>query len=121
MAFAAGASNDRRIWRQPVTGGSPVRVTSGQGNAPRWSPDGAWIYFTSIRDDRGSTYGRQRTGVNVWRVSVDGNSERPVTNLSGKRGFLGPNIATDGRWLYFTWREDVADIWTMDVERADRR
>jgi hypothetical protein len=26
-------------------------------------------------------------------------------------------LATDGRYLFFTWEEDLGDLWTMDVER----
>jgi hypothetical protein len=51
------------------------------------------------------------------RVSSDGAREQPVTRLLGRRGWLGQNIANDDRYVYFTWREDVADIWMMDIVR----
>jgi hypothetical protein len=57
----------------------------------------------------------------VWRVAPDGTSEQPVTDLTARHGYLGLAIATDSRWLYFTWREDIADIWVMDVEGAAKR
>ena len=25
------------------------------------------------------------------------------------------SLATDGKYLYFTWRQDLGDIWVMDV------
>ena len=28
------------------------------------------------------------------------------------------NVANDGHCIYFTWREDLSDIWMMDVQRA---
>jgi hypothetical protein len=28
---------------------------------------------------------------------------------------VGNALATDGEHLYFSWREDVGDIWVMDV------
>jgi len=32
------------------------------------------------------------------------------------RGSLGSEaLATDGRYLYFAWEEDIGDIWVMDV------
>ena len=32
------------------------------------------------------------------------------------RGTIDANaLATDGRFVYFTWRDDIADIWVMDV------
>lgn len=42
--------------------------------------------------------------------------ERPVTDFRGERGSLGFfGLATDGKYLYFTWQEDTGDIWVMDV------
>jgi hypothetical protein len=35
--------------------------------------------------------------------------------LKGRRGSIGNVFANDDRYLYFTWREDVGDIWVMDV------
>lgn len=116
LAFGDGVSTDRRIWRVSAQGGEPVIVSKGTGNAPYWSPDDKWIFFTSIRNSDGG-YQVERTGTNIWRVSADGRNERPLTNFAGRRGYLGTNIATDGHSVYFTWREDVSDIWMMDVER----
>ena len=80
------------------------------GGGPRWSPDGATIYFV-----RNNTTGARR---DVWSVSVEDVSERQVTNLSGRRGRLGRS-GTDGRYVYFTWQEDLGDIWVMDVVQDD--
>ncbi len=46
--------------------------------------------------------------------------ERQVTALVGKRrGHIGTEaFATDGRYLYFTWEDDLGDIWVMDVTWA---
>ena len=107
----------RRIWRASSSGDHPQPITQGQGTAPSWSPDGTWIYFTTFREAHDGSYELERPGLNIWRVPSDGGVEVPVTNLTGRRGFLGPTIATDGGWLYFTWREDVSDIWTIDVVR----
>ena len=41
-----------------------------------------------------------------------------MTDFEGKRGDLGSwALATDGDYLYFTWQEDIGDIWVMDVVR----
>jgi dipeptidyl aminopeptidase/acylaminoacyl peptidase len=47
------------VWVVPVTGGEPVRYTSPgvSSSAPRWSPDGRYLLFTSNRPGgRGSTW-----------------------------------------------------------------
>ena len=54
---------------------------------------------------------------NFWEVPAEGGVERQLTDLAVKPGgdWLA-RPATDGQYLYFTWREDVGDIWVMDVE-----
>ncbi len=53
---------------------------------------------------------------NVWALSLEDRSERQMTGLSGRRVWLyEDSLATDGQYLYFTWLEDVGDIWVMDV------
>ena len=53
----------------------------------------------------------------IWRMLLaDGTASR-LTQLRGRRGDLNENFATDGKYLYFIWREDDGDIWVMDVER----
>ncbi len=60
------------------------------------------IYFLGLSD--------------IWVVSLEDEAERPLTDFSGKRGNLGSfALATDGQYLYFTWEEDLGDIWVMDV------
>jgi dipeptidyl aminopeptidase/acylaminoacyl peptidase len=41
------------IWVVDVAGGAPRQFTSGErrDRSPRWSPDGRWLAFTSVRDD----------------------------------------------------------------------
>jgi hypothetical protein len=51
---------------------------------------------------------------------VDGTISR-LTSLKGQRGSIGGGLAADERHLYFTWREDVGDIWVMDVMRPPDR
>ena len=68
--------DDRRrtdIWLVGVDGGDPLRLTSDPAADfnPRWAPDGAGLYFLSTRS--GSSQ--------VWRVTLDGETAIPITNL----------------------------------------
>ena len=84
-----------------MLGGGPVYTH-------RWSPDRKHIYMTGLSE----------RGDSIWEMAADGTRERPVTDLRGKRGYLESlSLATDGRYLYFTWGEDLSDIWVMDVVR----
>ena len=47
------------VWVVPTAGGAPVRYTSPgtESSSPRWSPDGAWLFFTSKREGgKGTTW-----------------------------------------------------------------
>ena len=50
LAYAALERGRMQIFTVPVSGGTPKRVTDGQGNYlnPRLSPDGRWIAFSHI-------------------------------------------------------------------------
>jgi hypothetical protein len=83
-----------------------VHLTDAPVNYSVWSPDGLAIYYNLGRGQPDD----------IWCIASDGTGERPVTAFTGKRGRLGREaLATDGRYLYFTWEEDLGDIWVMDV------
>ena len=68
----------------------------------RWSPDSTAVYFVAEG--------------NLWVASIENGQERPLTDFTGKPGGPGAiTIDTDGEYVYFTWRDDVGDIWVMDV------
>lgn len=106
IAYSSNRAGPTQIWRVPVAGGEPEQLTQGPGTAPRWSRDGTQIFFVGADERAG----------NLWSVSLNDGYERPLTNLAGRRGTPGSQPpATDGTYLYFTWRDDVGDIWVMDV------
>jgi Tol biopolymer transport system component len=104
LAFTSNRTGTLQIFKVPAQGGEPELVSQGPGIGPRWLGDR--IYFNGADEREG----------NLWVVSVKDHSERAVTSLVGRRGTLGiMQPATDGRYLYFSWRDDLGDIWTMDV------
>ena len=106
LTFVATGSFPEQLWRVPAAGGKPERLGGGPVYTHRWSPDGRRIYMTGLGDRAGA----------IWEMAADGTRERPATDLRGRRGYLEPlSLATDGKYLYFTWGEDLSDIWVMDV------
>ena len=94
---------DLGLRRIPASGGDPELLTQGRDSPPCIAMDGETIYFH--RDN------------NIRAVSIDGTTERRVTDFQGKYGHLGTYaLATDGRYLYFGWEEEKGDLWVMDVE-----
>jgi Tol biopolymer transport system component len=96
------------IWRVPVTGGEPTAVARPPSSRPHWSSDGQWIYFYRLNLGTGV--------VDVWRVSADGRKEQRLTNFEGRKGRVEGNaIDVDDNYIYIAWRDDIGDIWVMDI------
>ncbi len=107
LVFSSDRSGRNRLWWRPMDGGDPKPLAGNFAHVSRWSRDGKKVYYPAL----------EATGGNLWAVSVEDGSERPITNFTGKPGNLGAHaLATDGNYLYFTWEEDLGDIWVMDVE-----
>nr|MBA2248021.1 S9 family peptidase [Chloroflexia bacterium] len=88
-------SNEYRaaIWRFPLDGEAPVRLTSGRwaDGSPRWSPDGEWIAFTSKRETKAPQ---------IWLLPTGGGEARQITDLDN--GASDIEWAPDSRRIVFT-------------------
>jgi Tol biopolymer transport system component/tRNA A-37 threonylcarbamoyl transferase component Bud32 len=105
LVFRSDRTGSSCLWRAPAGGGRPELLTEVGVSYPRWSPDGRKVYFIGAGESAG----------NLWELSVKDGAVRQVTDLKGKRGSLGSYaLATDGRHLFFTWEEDIGDLWAMD-------
>jgi Tol biopolymer transport system component len=104
IAFSRDTPEGPRVFRVPATGGRAQQITKGSGSFARWSPDSKTLYYLRASQ--------------VWEANIETGVERQLTEFAGKAGGLGNfGLATDGTYLYFTWQEAQADLWTMDVVR----
>jgi Tol biopolymer transport system component len=78
---------------------------------PVWSSDGGRVRFVAERNGHANVY--ERTARKA--------DDRQLTDLIGRRGRLASLVASDGEYLYFTWREDHGDLWVMDVDYSGIR
>jgi Tol biopolymer transport system component len=103
IVFSSLRGGSGAVWRMSREGGEPVRLAhSDLLPYPIWSRDGRAVYFLDRND--------------LWTVPAEGGDARKLTDFSGKRGPMALDcLATDGKYLYFTWVEDAGDIWVMDV------
>ncbi len=110
--IAPTEGGDRGLWRVPSTGGEPELLLSYPGADPRvnlqgpvWSTSGQEIYVREIRD-----------GVpQISALTLGDRTQRDLTNFTGKHGGMAEKLDTDGEYIYFRWRQDLGDIWVMDV------
>ena len=118
----------REVWIQALESGRPVdepyqfTAPAGDSYAPRWSPDGSLLSFTSERGDDDNT---------TWFVRVSGPGGEAF-HIEGVRG--SPVWSADGEWIaYLALAEGTEsaerDGWiapdalsnTLDPDRFDGR
>jgi Tol biopolymer transport system component len=110
IAFGSDRGGSRGIWRVSPSGGEPEMLAQGSSFTIRYAARTGEILYVGSGNRSG----------NIWAISPGDRRERPITNLRGRRGVLGGQpVAADDRFVYFTWRDDVGDIWAMDVVRED--
>jgi serine/threonine-protein kinase len=105
MVVLLPAANNK-LWMLDLERDILSRLTYGPGNdfLPRWSPDGQWIYFNSVRG-----------GPGIYRVSADGGGEGE--QVVDPPAFI-ESVSPDGRTLAFTRPDDVTedDLWTVSTD-----
>ena len=102
LVFLSETARAGRMWRVSAEDGTAEPLTQRSGHGACWSPDGSQLYYTG--------------NAGLWALSMDDGTEYPLMDLTGRPGELGRlTLDTDGEFLYFTWKEDLGDIWVMDV------
>jgi dipeptidyl aminopeptidase/acylaminoacyl peptidase len=108
-----GGSDDLLLW--PAAGGSPVNLTEKwdlEPNAPRWSPDSRFVYFTA---EKGGTVHlfrvAPRAGATVEQVTE---GERRVNNVTFDKAMT--RIAyTVGTY------DSPSEVWTANIDGSGER
>jgi Tol biopolymer transport system component len=113
--------------------GALKRLTDARGYDAEgsYSPDGAWIVFTSIRDAYNRTLDAAEQKkltedpsyfAEIYIMHADGSGQRRLTHARGYDG--GPFFAPDGKhivWRRFDETGLIADVWMMNPDGSDER
>jgi len=83
------------VWVVPASGGAPISFVTSAG-MPRYSPDGKWLSFLSIRDGK----------IGIWAMSLDGGEETMLFTIDhGGIGFY--NWSPNSKKIAFSWNYDI--------------
>jgi dipeptidyl aminopeptidase/acylaminoacyl peptidase len=90
-------------------GSRRIQLTRGEKGAgnPRWSDDGAWLYFASERSGKR----------NIYRIPVAGGEAEMLTDWKGTLG--GFAVSPDGKRLAFTAIEEDKEVEKRKKEKRD--
>jgi TolB protein len=92
------SSDDGHLYRLPVAGGEPVRVSNTHDTPFHYylhgiSPDGATLAYVGVE---GEDEGRR---INLFTIPAAGGPDRRLSDIS--RPNDGPEFSPDGAWIYF--------------------
>jgi eukaryotic-like serine/threonine-protein kinase len=91
IVYESDSDGNRDVWimNQDGTGGKKFTSGPGRNGAPRVTPDGRYILFTSLRSG----------APQIWRMEIDGSN--PVQLTSGAAAQMS-DISPDGKWAFYT-------------------
>jgi Tol biopolymer transport system component len=92
--FASNRTGRWEVWKQPAAGGPPIQVTRNGGYSACESPDGRWLYFSSL-ESKG-----------IWRMPVS-QSDRP---LAGEELLIGQGYEVEQE----SWTVTSEEIFFVD-------
>jgi dipeptidyl aminopeptidase/acylaminoacyl peptidase len=97
------------LWVVEVATGATRRLTFDRAieAAPRWSSDGAFVYYTADSRRPGDDHPPFDGSTQVWRVSPAGGEQQAVTRVEGGIGHFA--LAGDGSSLFFSTTETEVD------------
>lgn len=107
--------NEKRnqdLWLVDAATKNVARLTfdAATETAPRWSPDGRWIYYTANAKREAEKNPPWDGSTQVWRISPHGGEPMAVTRVKDGIGHF--ELSRDGRTLYYTTDEEqLADEW----------
>lgn len=112
---SADAQRGMQVWRVPLAGGEPRRITNDLNN-----------YFSiSLSADGNTLIALQwQTTSGLWIAPTENPSAAtPVTagTLDRNDGYYGVSVAPDGRLIYVSDRSGKKDLWSVNADGTGRK
>jgi eukaryotic-like serine/threonine-protein kinase len=107
LAYQRSAEGSFAVWLSPVTGGTPVRLVSGNlmgsfADAPAWSPDDEWIAYSQTLSEQ------ENSQVTLQKIRVG--SQESVRLLDGITPGTSTAWSPDGQWILCQTNEGLVRI-----------
>ncbi|MEP6922117.1 MAG: protein kinase [bacterium] len=110
IVYVTNDGDKPELWMMNADGSDNRQLTSDgfAKQAPSLSPDGKFIFFTSMR-----------SGIpHIWRINSDGSDPKQIT--SGEFADFEPTCAPDGQWITFaSWRSGSSCLWKVGVNGGE--
>jgi Tol biopolymer transport system component/DNA-binding winged helix-turn-helix (wHTH) protein len=109
IVYSSNLDGQRRLWRVPVTGGSPVRIDQINAEVERISlaPDGGSLVYTQALID---------TIIDLHSLAGE-KSRAPHCRINSSRADDSPRFSPDGRRLIFVSnRSGWDELWMTDID-----
>lgn len=110
IIYATAAGDKTELWEMDADGSGNQQLTSDGQNkiSPTVSPDGRFVFFSSMR-----------SGIpQIWRLNRDGSNPKQIT--SGEAADLDVTCAPDGQSLVFiSWRSGASCLWKVGVDGGE--
>lgn len=116
IVYASQIGNERRIWKIPRNGGTPVRVTDFESVAPSISPDGKTIVCIRPAENEGS-----KGSLEIVYLA-DGTRTATFGGVPFDWYYIPPKWTPDGRSIVYR-RTDipVGNLWKQDLTGGEPR
>lgn len=103
LVYTRGLGDSQDIYLIDPQGGSPKRLTSNYINrAPRVSPDGRSIVYTSF----------QAGAPSIWRMDIDGSNPKQLTTEFS----INPSISPNGQEIIYEVGVDTLRVWKVGID-----
>jgi serine/threonine protein kinase/dipeptidyl aminopeptidase/acylaminoacyl peptidase len=110
IVYLTQAADKSELWIMNADGSDNKQLTSDgyPKTTPAVSPDGKFIFFTSIR-----------SGIpHIWRINSDGSNPKQIT--SGDFADFNATCAPDGQWIAFvSIRKGLSHLWKVGVDGGE--
>lgn len=101
LVYTGGRNGEFDIYRIPSDGSGPeenLTKATGLDDGPEFTPDGAYIYFNSVRGASGR--------MQIWRMRPDGSGQEQITDDEYNNWF--PHMSPDGQSIaYIAFPPDI--------------